>query len=697
MNPAILLYLAPACCACLAVAAVVRKHRSVASGAFAAGMLMLGAGSLFSGFSLAAVTANDALAWQRRALISEAFVPGVWLAFSLAYSRGNYREFLQRWRFALALVFLFPLALVLGFEAPLRLVSSPSGDGEFLELSGTGRILAAVRLLTGVLVLTNLEKTFRLTVGTMRWRIKFVLLGVGVIFGSRIYTGSQTLLFSIYDPNLATFEAGALLLGCFLMAVAYLRTGFAEADVYPSRTVLQGSITLLVAGCYLLIVGVLAQIVAAMGGVRHFRAQAFLVLLGIVGLATILLSDRFRQGLQRFITRHFRRPQHDFEKVWTELTERLSQARDEHRVAASAARLISETFHALAVRIWLVDAERDELALMGSTSGEEANIEREQRLTVGMAELRSISRTTNLDELGFPGANDLKDANPAHFAHGGHRVAVPLISGEQWLGLAVLADRVSGVPYTMEEFELLRCIGDQVAAGLLNLRLTGEIMRAKELEAFQTVSAFFVHDLKNAASTLNLTLQNLPTHFDDPEFRADALRGIASTVDRINTVTSRLSSLRGPIEIRAVELDPNELMTEAAKVFEEDPLLIVSKNLNPVSKIHADREQIRSVLTNLLLNARDAVSGGGEIKLETMECNGRVVLSVADSGCGMTADFLRTSLFRPFRTTKTRGIGIGMFQTKVIVEAHGGMIQVTSAPEQGSTFRVTLPIHRTEP
>jgi putative PEP-CTERM system histidine kinase len=453
----------------------------------------------------------------------------------------------------------------------------------------------------------------------------------------------------------------------------------------------------LVAGCYLLIVGALAQIVAAMGGVRHFRAQAFLVLLGIVGLATILLSDRFRQGLQRFITRHFRRPQHDFEKVWAELTERLSNAPDEHRVAAAAARLISKTFNALAVRIWLVDAERDELALIGSTSDEEANIEREQRSTVGVAELRSISRTTNLDELSFPGTNDLKDANPTHFAHGGDRVAVPLISGEQWLGLAVLADRVSGVLYTMEEFELLRCIGDQVAAGLLNLRLTGEIMRAKELEAFQTVSAFFVHDLKNAASTLNLTLQNLPTHFDDPQFRADALRGIASTVDRINTVTSRLGSLRDPIDLRAVEVDLNELMTEAAKVFEEDPSLVVIKNLSPVSKIHVDREHIRSVLTNLLLNARDAVSGGGEIKLETTESNGRVILSVADSGCGMTADFLRTSLFRPFRTTKTRGIGIGMFQTKVIVEAHGGTIQVTSAPEQGSTFRVILPIDRTEP
>ena len=97
------------------------------------------------------------------------------------------------------------------------------------------------------------------------------------------------------------------------------------------------------------------------------------------------------------------------------------------------------------------------------------------------------------------------------------------------MGLTILADRVGGIRYTVEELDLLKCIGDQVAVSLLNLQLTGEIMRGKELEAFQAISAFFVHDLKNAASTLSLMLQNLPVHFDDPAFRQDTLRGIGET------------------------------------------------------------------------------------------------------------------------------------------------------------------------
>src|SRR5207237_8631240 len=101
------------------------------------------------------------------------------------------------------------------------------------------------------------------------------------------------------------------------------------------------------------------------------------------------------------------------------------------------------------------------------------------------------------------------------------------------LGVVSLAERVVGIAYRTDEFALLKCIGDQIASSLLNLRLAEEVVFNKELEAFQAISAFFVHDLKNAASTLRLMLQNLPVHFDDPNFRADALRGIGETTNRI--------------------------------------------------------------------------------------------------------------------------------------------------------------------
>ena len=126
--------------------------------------------------------------------------------------------------------------------------------------------------------------------------------------------------------------------------------------------------------------------------------------------------------------------------------------------------------------------------------------------------------------------------------HWGQPICVPLVGGESWLGVIVLADRVRGLGYSAEEMDLLKCIGEQVAATLLKLRLTEEIMERKELEAFQTMSAFLIHDLKNAASTLGLMLENLPTHFDNPAFREDALRGIGSAASRINDLINRMNA-----------------------------------------------------------------------------------------------------------------------------------------------------------
>jgi putative PEP-CTERM system histidine kinase len=377
------------------------------------------------------------------------------------------------------------------------------------------------------------------------------------------------------------------------------------------------------------------------------------------------------------------------------VTERLARLADEKAVAASGAKLIAETFHVLAVTIWLWEEHQQRLVLAASTAQVASDgklVEAHGDGTLDVKEIGGRTAPFDLETIkeGWGGA--LRQANPTTFEDGGRRLCVPLVSSSQWLGVAVLADRVSGVPYTIEEMELLKCIGDQLAASLLNLRLTGQIVRSRELEAFQTVSAFFVHDLKNAASSLNLTLRNLPIHFDDPAFRADALRAISSTMERINSVTSRLSLLRRRLDLNRTELDLNDVITDVVEALNGCAGGNIQTSLSQLPRISADRERVHSVITNLLLNARDAIGGtGGTIIVETSSVADAAVVSVSDSGCGMTAEFLRHSLFRPFQTTKKDGIGIGMFQVKTIVEAHGGTIQVESEHGKGSTFRVVFP------
>ena len=266
-----------------------------------------------------------------------------------------------------------------------------------------------------------------------------------------------------------------------------------------------------------------------------------------------------------------------------------------------------------------------------------------------------------------------------------------MVVGEEMIGFMILGDRVGGLPFLWQDFDLLKCIGDQLAAGLLNTRLSQKLLQAKELEAFQTMSAFFVHDLKNTANTLNLMLQNLPVHFDDPAFRADALRGVAKTVTHINRLIGRLSSIRHELQIKPVPSDLNELVAKALAGWEEVAGINLTKDLPPLPPVKFDADQMFKVATNLIFNAREAVAKSGQVHIATSQSNGWVILAVTDNGCGMSQEFISRSLFRPFQTTKKNGLGIGMFQSKMIVEAHQGKIEVESSPDLGSTFRIFLP------
>jgi signal transduction histidine kinase len=116
------------------------------------------------------------------------------------------------------------------------------------------------------------------------------------------------------------------------------------------------------------------------------------------------------------------------------------------------------------------------------------------------------------------------------------------------------------------------------------------------------------------------------------------------------------------------------------------------KSLATIPPVEVDKEQIQKVITNLLVNAREASQAGAEIRLSSEQQNGHVIISVQDHGCGISPEFLKQKLFKPFQTTKKKGIGIGMFQSKMIVEAHGGRIEVQSQQGAGTTFRIVLPL-----
>jgi len=694
----LLLYASVVCGGLLSIGSLFKGSRKIADVAFSLGMAALTLDALAN----IGMLAGGILSYETS--ISVQFFtlsvsPGIWVVFSLTYASGNASAALKRWIIPIAFAFVFPV--VLGTIFRTRLVHLPVHEGIALNvgyrLDWAGSALYLTMLIGSIAVLMNLERTFRASVGTIRWRIKFMLLGVGVLFVTRLYTTSQALLFDVVDPALESLNSGSLLVASCLIFRSLLRSRRFVLDVYPSQSVLKGSVTILVAGIYLLIVGLFAKVVAYFGGDSSFALKTFIVLLAVVLLAILLQSDRAQLELRRFVSRNFERPLYDYRTVWRTFTEGTASRVEQTDLCRTLARLIAEMFQALSVTIWLLDTNNQMLTIGASTS---TSADRPTDAKMPNEAFASLVGLLNVDTepIDFELINEvwaetLRRLHPSVFPNGGHRLCQPLVSRGELLGLITIGDRVAGAAFSVQDLDMLRCVGDHAAANLFNVQLSQKLLQAKELEAFQTMATFFVHDLKNAASTLKLMLQNLPVHFDDPEFRADALRGTAKTVSHIDHLIGRLGSLRHELKLQSSPSDLNQITSVVIESLGSG--VRIQRSFSQLPELYIDRDQIGKVVTNLILNAIEASPQDAPIEVVTSESGGFAIVSVVDRGCGMTEEFMNKSLFKPFQTTKKGGLGIGMFQSKLIVEAHGGRLSVSSFPAKGTTFQIMLPVPKT--
>jgi len=661
-------------------------------------MLALAFEAVLTGLTYQATFFEGAIFWYRLRMILTAVLPGIWILFSLCFARGEDREFLRKWKVVIFASFLIPVALATVFNSALFAGNAPVDESYpwILPLGWSGYAFYLFFLLSTVFILMNLERVFRGSIGHLRWQIKFMVLGVGSLFAIRIYTTTETLLLRSLESGFDVFNVGGLIVAGVLMIRSLVRMKLLNLDIYLSHSLLYASFTIVLVGIYMLVVGVLAKVIAYLDGGKSINFKAFFIFLAFLGLAILLLSDRIRVKMKHFISLHLHRPQYDYRKEWEFFTKRITPLTEVSELCHAVAKMIAETFEVLSVTVWLVDETGERLTPCGSTTLSGGDLE---ELKPSSKIVRDLVRAVgerevpvNFDDAKVGWALKLKQSAPDYFKKAQIQWAFPLNAGGGLLGLMTLDNRISDVSFSMEDIELLKTIAGQVAGTLLNLKLSDQVRQARELEAFQTVSAFMIHDLKNLASRLSLTVENLPAHFDNPEFRKDALDVISQSVTKINTMCGNLSIVSQEIEIDRAETDFNKLVSSTLSSLNGCFKVPLIRNLQPLHKLSIDAEQVQKVLTNLILNATEAMTDKGEIQVATEQRDGWIVLIVKDNGAGMSEEFLRHSLFRPFKTTKKQGMGIGLFQSKKIVEAHGGKIEVESKEGIGSTFRVFLPL-----
>jgi hypothetical protein len=250
----------------------------------------------------------------------------------------------------------------------------------------------------------------------------------------------------------------------------------------------------------------------------------------------------------------------------------------------------------------------------------------------------------------------------------------------------------TGAPYAAEDMQFLATVSEQAAVTIVTTGLSERLARSREFDAFHRLTSFVIHDVKNAASALSMLSRNTLDNFDDPEFQRDAIRTLSRTVDRMKALLGRLSSAPDVCHSQFVELDLGALAVATATPLVERGRVTLVCELQVVPRVLGDPEAMERVFQNLVTNAIEAMDGEGQLTVRTALRADLVACSIADTGCGIPAEFMAQSLFVPFRSTKKGGWGIGLYQAGEIVTAHHGRIEVDSEEGKGTTFTMLLPV-----
>jgi signal transduction histidine kinase len=220
----------------------------------------------------------------------------------------------------------------------------------------------------------------------------------------------------------------------------------------------------------------------------------------------------------------------------------------------------------------------------------------------------------------------------------------------------------------------------------------------KQFESFARLSAVLTHDLKNQILSLSLLVNNMERKFDREGFKEDAMRTLSDSVNNLQNLVAKLSDPRTPTKrvrersniTHLVERVIQRTAAQAANRYK------VSTELMPEIYATVDGKAVERVIENLVINALEAMPDGGDLKVQSAQENGNAIITVADTGKGMTEEFKRDRLFHPFATTKKKGIGLGLYSCRDIIEQHGGRIDVNSKVNVGTEFKIVLPLKTEE-
>jgi len=545
-----------------------------------------------------------------------------------------------------------------------------------------------VRLGIAVCELLLIENLYLNLPDHYRWHVALPCVLLGGLACFDIMLCADLVLFQRASASLAGAHAIAVMIVAPPLVAAAARDRRWRRDLQLSRTAVFHSATLILSGAVLLALSAAGEVFRQFGPDWGWMAEVSLFFAALIGIGMLLTSGSARSRLRRTVVEHFFARRYDYRQQWLDCIDTLSATKSQGQAVlhTRVIRAMADVVDSPNGALFLRDGGTGAFQWSGSWNmPASAPVPPGHSLVAAMSGGNWIVVLDGADRFGT-GAGSRE---PPLDQLGRLWLAIPLMNGDQQIGLVLVGPPRAPFDLDQEAFDLLRIVGREVASFVAEQQATRVLMQTRQLHDYGKRFAFVAHDIKNVSSQLSLLLSNAERHIANPEFQRDMLETVGASVQKITALLRRLdqpSADRAPAALAPVPrlealVATYRRVRRAALSLEHD---------GSTAMVAIGPDAFDTAVTHLVNNAIEA-SGASPVLIRVRHEAPQVVIDIIDHGCGMRSEFIRDRLFQPFGTSKRQGSGIGAFQARELLREGGGDLLVTSAPGHGTTMRLVLP------
>ncbi len=542
-----------------------------------------------------------------------------------------------------------------------------------------------------IIGLMLIEQLYRNVNKDQRWAIKYLCLGLAAIFVFDFIIYSKSVLFAQLDFVLWDSRGLINALCAPLLAISFIRLQDDAQLVTISRTMVVHTTVLFGTGMYMIFMSLAGFYIKNIGGSWSGVIQVFFIFLAVILLFIVFATGTIRAYLKVYFNKHFSQHNYDYREEWIKLSREIASLQSLDDLTQFVIKTLANLVGSAGGGLWLRN-EKGEFYLAEERSLGffcDSVFQQDHEFIRFLNDKQWVIDFCEFNN--YPEMYDDVDLS-IWLAHKNIWIITPLLHHKEVVAFVVLTQPLVMRQLNHEDHDLLKTVGLQLANALALSKVTDDLTRARQFEAYSRFSAFLVHDLKNLVAQISMIVRNAEKHKGNPEFIDDAIETLENVVNKVEHLLTQLK--KGQVKsdnisvINILDILPDIVLQQAGNL----PKLKVECKSEKCS-ILADKQRFIAVLGHLVQNAQDATADNGSVTVKLKSDSVYALIDIMDTGCGMDQKFIIERLFKPFDTTKgNAGMGIGVYEAREYILSQGGDISVKSVVDVGTVFSIKYPL-----